>query len=66
MAEWILVLIIAFQGQMQVVIPSIHSTMDKCFAAREDVVEMIGRPIAGYQAVCILSSDSPPKVQALL
>ena len=30
-----------------------YNSMQKCFEQRELVVEELGRPIVGYQAICI-------------
>lgn len=32
----------------------VYDTMNECFDAREIMVEKIGRPIIGWQAICIL------------
>ena len=32
------------------------ANMDECFSYRNDMIEIIGRPIINYQAVCILDN----------
>lgn len=33
-----------------------YSKMDECFAAREELIEQVGRPIVNYQAICVPST----------
>ena len=34
-----------------------YSKMDDCFTARELLVEVVGRPIRNYQAICVLWNE---------
>ena len=56
--KWIL-FIIAFNinGQGVLIQHPTPTTMDECFAKREQVVESLGRPIVGYQAVCVATTE---------
>jgi hypothetical protein len=31
--------------------------MDECFDARDRLVEVIGRPIVNYQAICVIQEE---------
>lgn len=33
-------------------------TMDECFSHRDEIIEVIGRPIINYQVVCVLNDSS--------
>jgi hypothetical protein len=33
-----------------------YATMNECFAAREELIEEVGRPIVNYQAICVPST----------
>lgn len=32
---------------------AVYQTMEDCFVARDKIVEKLGKPIVGYQAVCV-------------
>lgn len=49
--QWIMFLIL-FNGQI-VTNGEMYDKMEDCFTAREIAVERIGRPIIGYQVICV-------------
>jgi hypothetical protein len=55
--KWILVYI-TLQGDFgKMASYGTYDTMNECFFAREELIEMIGRPIYNYQAVCVTKVD---------
>lgn len=58
MESFILVLLmIVSPGEIQSKNLGIFNTMNECFMARESIVNELGRPIANYQAVCVLQTQ---------
>lgn len=55
--KWILVYIALTGDRVDVNKMAAFNTMDECFDAREKFVEVIGRPIVNYQAVCIIDDQ---------
>lgn len=55
--KFILVLItIVALNDVDTKVLGVYNTMEECFDAREAVVELVGRPIQNYQAVCIINT----------
>jgi len=50
---FILVLLLATNNQVESYDIAIFDKMDECFHAREKIVEMTGRPVINYQAICV-------------
>lgn len=46
----------------EVVLDSMHTTMESCFEKRERVVEYFGEPIVNYQAVCARTDQIGEKI----
>jgi hypothetical protein len=40
---------------------SIHTSMEECFIARDDIVEIMKRPIINYQAICVIRDEEVRK-----
>jgi hypothetical protein len=55
--KWILVYIALTGDRVDVNKMAAFNTMDECFDAREQLIEVIGRPIVNYQAVCIIDDQ---------
>lgn len=55
--KWLLIYITLTGTRVDVNKMAAFNTMDECFDAREQLVEVIGRPIVNYQAVCIIKED---------
>jgi len=55
--KWILVYIALTGERVDVNKMAAFNSMDECFDAREQFVEVIGRPIVNYQAVCIIDDQ---------
>jgi hypothetical protein len=55
--KWLLVYIALTGDRVDVNKMSVFNTMDECFDARDRLVEVIGRPIVNYQAVCVIQED---------
>lgn len=53
MEFYILVLITALTNNIKTEVMSIDPTMAECFEERDKLIEIYGRPIIDYQAVCI-------------
>lgn len=55
--KWILIYI-TLQGDLgKMASYGTYDTMDECFFAREELIEVVGRPIMNYQAVCVIKVD---------
>ena len=54
---WILfIIMISPNGEgYKTKVNSFHEEMDKCFERRQEVVELLGKPIVNYQAICVRS-----------
>jgi len=50
---WTLLIVVWLDKQWAMIEDSTHKDMDACMARREEVVELLGRPIKDYQAVCV-------------
>jgi hypothetical protein len=55
--KWLLIYIALTGDRVDVNKMSSFNTMDECFDARERLVEVIGRPIVNYQAVCVIQEE---------
>ena len=55
--KWLLVYIALTGDRVDVNQMAMFNSMDECFDARDKLVEVIGRPIVNYQAVCIIKED---------
>jgi hypothetical protein len=53
MMEWVLVFIGLTSNDLVVGELGRYESMTACFAHREEVIEIKGRPIVNYQAVCV-------------
>lgn len=55
MLEWVLVLNLLVGSGVQASVIEVYPTMTECFTARDKTVEeIIGKPIVGYQVICII------------
>jgi hypothetical protein len=50
---WVLVLILLIGSEVRVDKLGEYDTMVSCFEERETQVERLGRPITGYQVICV-------------
>ena len=55
--KWLLIYIALTGERVDVAKMGAYNTMDECFDARERLVEVIGRPIVNYQAVCVIQEE---------
>jgi len=55
--KWLLIYIALTGDRVDVNKMSAFNTMDECFDARDRLVEVIGRPIVNYQAICVIQED---------
>ena len=55
--KWLLIYLTLTGDRVDVNKMGAYATMDECFDARERLVEVIGRPIVNYQAVCVIEED---------
>ena len=59
---WILFVILMDAQGYEVILDSMHTTMESCFEQRERVVEYLGEPIVNYQAVCARTDQIGEKI----
>ena len=55
--KWLLVYLALTGDRVDVNKMAAFNSMDECFDARDRLVEVIGRPIVNYQAICIIQED---------
>ena len=55
--KWLLIYIALTGDRVDVNKMAAFNSMDECFDARERFVEVIGRPIVNYQAVCVIQEE---------
>jgi hypothetical protein len=55
--KFILVFILLTSTGPKISVVGEYSTMNACFEKRELIVEFMGRPIQGYQAVCVIDPE---------
>ena len=55
--KWLLIYLALTGDRVDVNKMGAYATMDECFDARDRLVEVIGRPIVNYQAVCVIQEE---------
>lgn len=53
MTYTLILVVLLLDGTFSTDVVGEYKGMDECFKAREDVVEIIGRPVINYQVICI-------------
>jgi hypothetical protein len=55
--KWILIYITLSSDFGKMASYGEYNTMEQCFDAREKLIEVVGRPIVNYQAVCVIKDE---------
>jgi len=55
--KWILIYITLQSDFGRMASYGTYDTMEACFDAREKLIEVVGRPIVNYQAVCVIKDE---------
>ena len=61
--EYLLLIISLNASQISLAQVANFETMDQCFTERDEIVELMGRPIINYQVICLIKADNTLIVQ---